>query len=162
MITADTFKSAMRRLAGGVNIITACGPEGPLGITATAVTSLSSEPPSLLCCVNRASALENAIRADGRFCINVLRSEHVGLARRFAGMEGISGTARFEVGFWDQRPDLAPALADSLVALQCELVDVVEAHSHSIFIGQISEVALGHGDPLVYCGGEFARLEAIA
>ncbi|MDN5746353.1 MAG: flavin reductase family protein [Nocardioidaceae bacterium] len=163
MIDSDRFKQAMRRLAGGVNIVTSHDESGPLGITATAVTSLSCEPASVLCCINQSSALERAIRAEGTFGINVLRSEHVGLARRFAGMGGIAGAARFDVGLWERTSHRAPTLADSLVALQCELVEVVEAHTHSVFIGNIAEVLLGDsGEPLVYCDGSFSRLEAIA
>jgi flavin reductase (DIM6/NTAB) family NADH-FMN oxidoreductase RutF len=59
-ISGEDFKLAMRRLAGGVSIISGAGPDGPLGDTATAVTSSMAEPPSILCCLNRSLELETA------------------------------------------------------------------------------------------------------
>ena len=59
-ISGEDFKLAMRRLAGGVSIISGAGPDGPLGVTATAVTSLTAEPPSVLCCLNRSLANSNS------------------------------------------------------------------------------------------------------
>lgn len=164
-VDSASFRSGMRRLAGGVNIITVQGPEGPLGITATAVMSVSADPPTALCCVNRESRLERVIREQGRYCINVLRAEHADLANRFAGMGGISGPERFTEGSWTGRRgvDSAPSLADSLVTFECDLLEVVSAHTHSLFIGLVTDVTVGDGgEPLVYCDGTFSRLEAIA
>ena len=75
-VGADEFRTAMRRLAAGVSIISAPSPKGPLGITATAVTSLTAEPPSLLCCVNKNLLVGDAIRSMGRYAVNVLGQEH--------------------------------------------------------------------------------------
>src|SRR5271167_2617666 len=90
-ISGEEFRSAMRRLAGGVSIVSGAGPAGPLGVTATAVTSLTAEPPSVLCCLNRALDLESAVKATGTFAVNMLRADHHDLAKRFAGMHGVSG-----------------------------------------------------------------------
>src|SRR5246127_1155804 len=94
-ISAEDFRLAMRRLAGGVSIISGAGPDGPLGVTATAVTSLTAEPPSILCCLNRSLELEAAVKETGRFAVNMLRTDHHDLAERFAGMHGVRGSAEF-------------------------------------------------------------------
>src|SRR5246127_2844859 len=94
-VNGEDFRLAMRRLAGGVSIISGAGPDGPLGVTATAVTSLTAEPPSVLCCLNRSLQLEQAVKETGRFGVNMLRTDHHDLAERFAGMHGVRGSAEF-------------------------------------------------------------------
>jgi flavin reductase len=158
-VSADDFRSAMRRLAGGVSIISGAGPDGPLGVTATAVTSLTAEPPSILCCLNRSLTLESAVKETGRFAVNMLRADHHELAKRFAGMHGARGSAKFEQGNWTILPSDVPALSDSLVTFDCRVGDIVEVGTHSIFVGLITEAHFGDsGDPLVYCNGAFASL----
>jgi flavin reductase (DIM6/NTAB) family NADH-FMN oxidoreductase RutF len=162
MIGTDEFRSAMRHLAAGVSIISANSAEGPIGITATAVTSLTPDPPSILCCVNKNLSVSNAIRESRRFGLHILRVEHRGLAARFAGMGGVRGTEKFGEGAWVQTDNGAPALADSLVSFDCSLDRAIEAGTHHILIGLISRVRFGdHGDPLVYCDGNFASLLAV-
>src|ERR1700752_1674154 len=100
VISSDDFRLAMRRLAGGVSIISGAGPDGPLGVTATAVTSLTADPPSILCCLNRSLELETAVKDTGKFGVNMLRADHHDLAKRGAGMAGGRGSAKFEQGNW--------------------------------------------------------------
>ena len=158
-ISGEEFRSAMRRLAGGVSIVSGVGPDGPLGVTATAVTSLTAEPPSLLCCLNRSLDLQAAVTETGRFAVNMLRADHHELAKRFAGMHGVRGSAKFEQGNWTILPSDVPALSDSLVSFDCRVDDIVEVGTHSIFVGLIADVHFGEsGDPLVYCNGTFAGL----
>ncbi len=158
-VTGDDFRLAMRRLAGGVSIISSFGPDGPLGVTATAVTSLTAEPPSVLCCLNRSLELETAVKDTGRFCVNMLRADHHDLAKRFAGMHGVRGSAKFEQGNWTILPSDVPALCDSLVSFDCRVGEILEVGTHSIFVGLIDDVHFGEsGDPLVYCNGAFAGL----
>jgi flavin reductase len=158
-ISAEDFRFAMRRLAGGVSIISGAGPDGPLGVTATAVTSLSAEPPSIVCCLNRSLELESAVKQTGRFGVNMLRADHHDLAQRFAGMHGVRGSAKFEQGNWTILPSDVPALFDSLVTFDCRVDDIVEVGTHSIFVGLITQAHFGEsGDPLVYCNGTFASL----
>ena len=158
-VTGDDFRLAMRRLAGGVSIISAAGPNGPLGVTATAVTSLTADPPSALCCLNRSLDLEAIVKETGRFAVNMLRADHRGLAERFAGMHGVRGPAKFEQGNWTTLPSDVPALSDSLVSFDCRVDDILEVGTHTIFIGLIDGIYFGEsGDPLVYCNGAFACL----
>lgn len=158
-ISGEDFRFAMRRLAGGVSIISGAGPDGPLGVTATAVTSLTAEPPSLLCCLNRSLELEAAVKQTGRFGVNMLRADHHDLAMRFAGMGGVRGCAKFEQGNWTILQRDVPALSDSLVSFDCRVDEILEVGTHSIFVGLIADVHFGEsGDPLVYCNGAFASL----
>src|ERR1700757_1305438 len=158
-ISGEDFKLAMRRLAGGVSIISGIGPDGPLGVTATAVTSLTAEPPSVLCCLNRSLELETAVKETGRFGVNMLRADHHDLAMRFAGMHGVRGSAKFEQGDWRMLSSEVPALSDSLVSFDCRVGEIFEVGTHSVFVGLIDDVSFGDlGGPLVYCNGAFAGL----
>ncbi|BBX63632.1 flavin oxidoreductase [Mycobacterium saskatchewanense] len=158
-ISTEEFRLAMRRLAGAVSIVSGAGPDGPLGVTATAVTSLTAEPASLLCCLNRALQLEAAVKRIGWFSVSVLRADHHDLAKRFAGMHGVRGGAKFEQGGWTTRHGEVPALLDSLVSFDCRVEDIVEVGTHSIFVGVITAAHFGEpGDPLLYCNGTFASL----
>src|SRR6201992_3000882 len=132
-ISGEDFKLAMRRLAGGVSIISGIGPDGPLGVTATAVTSLTAEPPSVLCCLNRSLELESAVKETGRFAGNRLRADPHDRAKRFAGMHGVRGSAKFEQGDWTILPSDVPALFDSLVSFDCRVAALLEVGRHSVF-----------------------------
>jgi flavin reductase len=82
---SDAFRNAMRRFAATVSIIS-CACEGSrYGMSATAITSLSADPPSLLVCVNKSAATHRALRRGGRFCVNVLRSFHSELSQACSG-----------------------------------------------------------------------------
>jgi flavin reductase (DIM6/NTAB) family NADH-FMN oxidoreductase RutF len=162
MIDTDEFRAGMRRLAAGVSIISGCGPTGPLGITATAVTSLTPDPPSVLCCVNRGLALESAIQSSHAFAVNMLRADHHHLARRFAGMDGVRGTEKFDQGAWTTLPSGVPALADSLVTFDCQVQQIVVVGTHSILVGVITAIHFGEaGGPLLYCDGAFGGLNPL-
>ena len=161
-ISGEDFRLAMRRLAGGVSIISGAGPDGPLGVTATAVVSLTAEPPSVLCCLNRSLALETVVKETGRFAVNMLRADHHDLAQRFAGMHGVRGSAKFEQGNWEILPTDVPGLSDSLVTFDCRVDGILEVGTHSVFVGLIDEVFFGEsGDPLVYCNGTFSSLNPL-
>jgi flavin reductase len=89
----------------------------------------------------------------------MLRADHHDLAKRFAGMAGVSGSAKFEQGDWTILSSDVPALADSLVTFDCRVDDLLEVGTHSIFVGLITQAQFGNsGDPLVYCNGAFASL----
>ncbi|MDY6998691.1 MAG: flavin reductase family protein [Actinomycetota bacterium] len=161
-VGADEFRAAMRRLAAGVSIISAASPQGPLGITATAVTSLSAEPPSLLCCVNKNLAVGEVIASMGRYAVNLLGREHCPLARRFAGMDGARGSEKFTAGDWEYTAGGVPRLADSLVSFECDVDRVIEAGTHYVLIGLITDIRTSTvGDPLIYCDGTFSGVLAL-
>lgn len=149
----------MRRLAGGVTIITTTHDGQINGLTATAVTSLTAEPPQLLVCVNRSAAAHDLIRRGARLCVNALALEHRALAGRFAGIDGVHGPERFEAGDWTRLTTGAPVLADALAAFDCEIADAVDVATHTIFICRVVDVrARGDGEALIYESGSFGGI----
>ena len=82
------YRAAMRRFASTVTIITAADPERHHGMTATAVTSLSMSPPSLVICLNQKTLLHDIVYRALRFCVNVLHRDQMALSAAFSGGEG--------------------------------------------------------------------------
>ena len=139
MADPESFRSGMRHLAAHVCLITTISPNGlRSGLTATAVCSVSPDPPTLLCCVNRQIAPFAAIRESGIFAVNVLGVEDRELAERFAG--NIQGEARFETGRWTTRITGAPLLETALATFDCRLTRLEEVATHGILFGEILAV----------------------
>lgn len=158
---AAEFKRGMRRLAAGVTIITTAHDGKRHGLTATAVTSLSADPPQLLVCVNRQAGAHDLIHAGERFCVNVLGQRHQPLAARFAN-HTIREDERFRAGQWITLVTGAPVLADALASFDCEVLERVRSASHTIYIGRVVGVrARERGEPLLYESGGYAGLRVL-
>ncbi|HSI41434.1 MAG TPA: flavin reductase family protein [Xanthobacteraceae bacterium] len=156
---AETFRQAMRQFAGGVAIVTAGTGADRTGLTATAITSLSAEPSALVVCVNRSASAWPLILREQAFGVNLLAVGHVGLAKRFAGVDGVKGAARYEQGLWTRLETGVPVLADALAAFDCAVEEVFERHSHAVLIGRVRAVHAGlPGDPLLYWQGGYRSL----
>lgn len=158
-IDVETFKAGMRQLTAGVCLITTQGADGQRsGLTATAVCSVSAEPPLLLVCINQKTGTYQAIRNAGRFAVNVLAKEQVDLSNRFAS--AVVGDERFHHGEWGSLATGAPVLAGALASFDCVLTQVSDMGSHGVFFGEIQAVALrgDDGDPLLYGEGNYGTL----
>lgn len=156
MADAESFRTGMRHLAAHVCLITTVGADGARsGLTATAVCSVSADPPTLLCCVNRQIAPFAAIRESGVFAVNVLGVNDRDLAERFAGV--IQGEARFETGAWTSLVTGAPVLESALATFDCRLTRLEEVATHGIVFGEILTVRShsSQTDPLLYAQGAF-------
>ena len=163
-ISVDQFKHGMRRLGGAVNIVTSSHDGIRAGLTATAVTSLSADPPRLLACVNRQGATYDIISRGRTLAVNVLGVHHKDLAMRFAGMSGEPETERFDDGNWSSGADGAPILDSALVSFDCEVDSIMDVGSHGIVIGNIRSVIIPEEEnysPLCYADGAWAKLENI-
>jgi flavin reductase (DIM6/NTAB) family NADH-FMN oxidoreductase RutF len=146
---ASAFRTVMRSYAATVTIITASEGGRRHGMTATAVTSLSLEPPSLLVCVNRKTLLHDILLSARRFCVNVLTHQQSALSVAFSG--ALAPEARFAVGTWDRSRDGIDFLRDAQARLFCRKVAMLPFGTHAIVIGEVDEVGLGETvEPLLY------------
>ena len=153
-VTPQVFREVMGRLAGGVTVVTALGVgHEPHGFTATAVCSVSMDPPLVLVCVGREAHTPRAIRSSGRYALNLLHSGDASASDRFAG----SGEHKFEGVEWRAAPDGSPLLPDVLAWLECDVEQYVEAGDHTIFIGRVSAGSVDRPDavPLIHFGGRY-------
>ncbi|WP_426954331.1 flavin reductase family protein [Muricoccus radiodurans] len=161
-LDAAAFRGAMRNLAGGVAIVTTGQGDDRRGLTMTAITSVSADPPSLLVCINAASGSHDAVLRHGSFAVNVLGPEHADLALRFAGQAGLHGVARFEGEVWEVGLTGAPLLSSALCSLDCALDVHQRAGSHGIFIGRVKTARHRFGEPLLNFQGGFRALAVSA
>lgn len=150
---AHDFRQAMRRVASTVNVISICVDGQPMGITATAMSSLAMDPPSLLVCINQAAAIYGSLQDVSHFGVNVLHRDQEHLAQMFAdrGQHHLRFNSGWEIG--EGRP---PRLIDAQAALTCRRIDHHQFGTHSIFIGVVEEVMLRDAvDPLLYVDGRY-------
>jgi flavin reductase (DIM6/NTAB) family NADH-FMN oxidoreductase RutF len=155
MVTSVEFKDGMRQLSGAVSIVTTLNEGVPAGMTATAVCSLTADPPQLLVCINKSATAYHPIRTARRFAVNVLSSEDLGTARRFSVGDMKS---RFEVGLWRPLASGNPALQSALVTFDCSLCNDIPVETHSILIGRVEEIVLrSKSTPLIYLDGQYGH-----
>lgn len=159
-ISENEFKLGMRELAATVNIITTIHKGKKEGLTATAVCSVSAEPPQLLICVNSEAQGHELIKIAKKFALNILKRDQENIANRFAGLDGADRSERFNIGSWSEITTGAPCLDRALVNFDCEVVQHISAGTHSIFIGHIigCRTENNGGSPLIYGKGEFTGL----
>jgi 3-hydroxy-9,10-secoandrosta-1,3,5(10)-triene-9,17-dione monooxygenase reductase component len=145
----------MATLPTGVTVVSAGGAEGPAGATANAVCSLSIDPMLMLACLDRGSRTLLAVQAADRFGVSVLHSGQEEIARAFATKAPVA--EKWEGVAWTDRGGL-PAIDDALLWIACELRDVVSAGDHVIVTGEVTDLLVGDGIPLVFHGGEYRPL----
>jgi 4-nitrophenol 2-monooxygenase / 4-nitrocatechol 4-monooxygenase, reductase component len=154
----DAYREAAGHFTTGVAVITTLHEGRRYGVTASAVSSLSLDPPMLLVCLHRSLATRDAVVAAGRFAVNVLAEDHAALAMQFAtrAPDKFAGVA-LEEGL-----DGVPLLSDALAHLQCTVVDPVDAATHTVLLAEVDGVAVAEGSPLAYFRGSFGRFEMAA
>jgi flavin reductase (DIM6/NTAB) family NADH-FMN oxidoreductase RutF len=152
---SEDFKQAMRRLATTIAIVTTGTGENWSGMAATAVTSVTSDPPTVLVAVNRSASLSPVLQAEQRFCINLLAERHRDLVGIFSG--GKSGIDRFSTGGWVASNEGLPVLPDAVASLICTTQMTLGVATHTLFIGQVQRI-VNHPsiDPLIWVDGCFA------
>jgi flavin reductase (DIM6/NTAB) family NADH-FMN oxidoreductase RutF len=159
-VSPGEFRGAMRHLAGGVSVITVGRGKDITGMTVTSVSSLSVEPPTLIVCVNRESSSWPLLKQHGFFGVNILTSDQLEIAERFAGKDGLKGAARFAGAQWSARVSGVPLLAGALAAIDCEVEDIVERHSHAIVIGRVLDLQLSpRTAALAYWQGQYVAID---
>jgi len=152
----DQFRQAMRRLASTVTIVTTRNKGVIAGMTASAVTSLSMAPPSLLVCVNKTAGLHSSISSADYFCVNILRHGQGEISNAFAGK--LTAEQRFDVGSWGHDKSV-PYLRDAQAAIFCKRATVYEHGTHSIIVGEAVELMLGDPiTPLVHVDGRYSAV----
>jgi flavin reductase (DIM6/NTAB) family NADH-FMN oxidoreductase RutF len=159
-ISSDEFRGAMRHLTGGVSVITVGQGKDITGMTVTSVSSLSVEPPTLIVSINRESSSWPILKRQGFFGVNILAADQLDVAERFTGKGGVKGADRFSGAQWTTRISGVPLLAGALAAIDCEVEDIVERHSHAIVIGRGLDIQTsGHTAALAYWQGRYVAVD---
>jgi flavin reductase (DIM6/NTAB) family NADH-FMN oxidoreductase RutF len=159
-VSPADFRGAMRRLTGGVSIITAGRGKDVTGMTVTSVTSLAVDPPTLLVSINREASSFPLIRRYGAFGVNILAADQLDVAERFAGKGGLKGADRFAGSRWITAVSGVPLLAGALSAVDCEVEEIVERHSHGIVIGRVRDIKnSARTAALAYWHGQYVAVD---
>ncbi len=136
------YRNAMSRLGAAVNIITTDGAAGRAGFTASAVCSVTDEPPTLLMCLNRSASVYDAFNANGVLCVNVLASGHQALSARFGGKTPMA--ERFAMARWHTLETGAPALEGAIASFDCRIVSRTNVGSHDVLFCRVASIADTH------------------
>lgn len=142
-----TYRDAMARYAGHVQLVTTTLHGQRRGIVVTAACSVSDHPPTLLVCINHDNLKNKIFFESGIFALNTLAAHHQSLSHAFSGLEKLDMEARFAMGDWDQMVTGAPALTDALATHDCRIIDIKPVATHSIVIGEVLSVRLGEKKP---------------
>ena len=163
MIGPDDFRRLLGHFASGVTVVTTRDSQGrPAGLTASAFTSVSLNPPMILVCVAQNAQSYEALQGADRFAVNILGQGQETLSNRFA-TKSSSAAEKFEgIGY---KPGMLglPILADALASLECTTVHAYPGGDHTIFVGRIEAGASREGDgaePLLYYRGRYRQLSS--
>ena len=159
-VSSGDFRGAMRHLAGGVSVITAGRGKDMTGMTVTSVSSLSVDPPTLIVSINRGSSSWPILKRLGVFGVNILTADQLDIAERFTGKDGLKGADRFTGAEWMTRVSGVPLLVGALAAVDCEVEEIVERHSHAIVIGRVMDLQLSSRTAaLAYWQGQYVAID---
>ncbi|MDY6551328.1 flavin reductase [Acinetobacter faecalis] len=150
MIEATDFRNAMSLLTTAVNVVTTEGASGLHGFTASAVCSVTDTPPTLLVCMNQASRSYAHFIENKTLCVNVLGAQHEQISNAFASSK-LSSEDRFKLGAWTTLETGSPVLEDALVSFDCEIEQIQEVGTHSVFMCRVVAIKQSQQDEsLVY------------
>ena len=157
MDVREALKLGLRRLARSVAIISCSDEHRKYAMTATAVSELSLDPPSMLVCINKSASIHRPIEAGQMFCINVLSRSQQEISALCGGKA--RGAERFNHEDWRISEDGVPFLANADAVFQCRPRQRLMFGTHEVFIGEVVCVLTSPTpDPLLYVGGGYASV----
>jgi flavin reductase (DIM6/NTAB) family NADH-FMN oxidoreductase RutF len=153
----EEFKKALQLWASGVAVVTSQSEKfGVRGMTVTAFSSVSAEPPQILVCLNQSADTGEGIDESKRFAVNILNARQQDVSNQFSG--GSSQEERFASTRWSVGVTDVPILDESIMSLECKVIEKVRAGSHWIIIGEIEEITCRPGEPLLYFRSHYRQL----
>ena len=162
-VSAEEFREALSRVASSVSIVSTDGEHGIAGFTCSAVCSVTDDPPTIMVCVNRKSAANAIIKANGVLCVSSLGAEQVELSQMFAGVGRVPMNERFASPHWGVLATGSPYCTQSRVALDCRVADIREVGTHSVIFAEVlSTVHATGGQPLIYHSRNYATIRHVA
>lgn len=154
-VSKDEFRAAMSRFVSGVTVVTALGTDSlPSGITVSAFSSVSLDPPLVLACVDKRASLHDCLTEGKQFAVNILAEDQEHLSRRFASKD----QQRFELTGYRSGSGGAPLLEGALAHIQCRVLHAYPGGDHTIIVGEVESVSAGEDRPLAYYRGDYSQL----
>ncbi|MEO7658377.1 MAG: flavin reductase family protein [Pyrinomonadaceae bacterium] len=151
-VSEDEFRNALSCFASGVNVVTTIDAVGNLhGLTVSAFCSVSLSPPLILICIEKSTASHYAFQESKGFVVNVLNESQALISELFA----TPLDDKFRDVKFSSSVDGFPVLSDTLAHLECRIVKTLDGGDHSIFLGEVENVVVKNGDPLLYFKGQY-------
>lgn len=158
MVDTTGFRNSMAMLGGAVSIITTDGPAGRFGFTASAVCSVTDQPPTLLVCMNRSSFSNVHFKSNGVLSVNVLTPDHREVSGVFSN-RNLDTEQRFSAASWSTLESGSPLLDEALVSFDCRIAQAHEVGSHTIFYCEVLGIRNGESqEGLVYFNRAYHQL----
>lgn len=154
LVDQTVFRDVAGHFATGVTVITSTDGEAPAGTTASAVASLSMDPPMMLICLNRTSATHDVVANSRVFGVNILAQNQAGTAMQFAR----KGTDKFAGVDWTEAAGKVPWIDGALASIACRVVDTAAGGTHTVFMGEVLDAEAFPGEPLTYYRGRFGEI----
>ncbi len=152
-VDPTTMRAVLGHFVSGVAVITADGPDGPIGFTCQSFASLSLDPPLVSFAPARTSSTWPRIREIGRFCVNVLAEDHEHHSTGFAR----SGVDKFTGVAWRPAPSGAPVLAGVTAWIDCTLWQEYDGGDHTIAVAHVHDLGADPGRlPLLFYRGRYS------
>lgn len=153
------FKDILRTVVGSVSIVASGRGPDRRGLTVTAAVSLCVEPPMVLVCINRNAEAHDVILKSGAFSWNVLSTDHVRLAERFAAMDGSKGASRFSDAEWGEMATGSPVLLQSVCSFDCNVQGTMQVGTHTVITGAVvAQSCRKEKTALIYSLGKFGQI----
>jgi flavin reductase (DIM6/NTAB) family NADH-FMN oxidoreductase RutF len=160
MVLKQLYRDGMARFAAAVNIVTTSGPAGTAGFTASAVCSVTDDPPTVVVCLNRASQMHTLFQENGVFCVSTLASDQRELAEMFSRRMGVPMSDRFALPHWEKLHTGAPAVRDALACFDCRITLVQEIGTHFVLFGEVQEIRVSdRASALLYVNRAYREME---
>jgi flavin reductase (DIM6/NTAB) family NADH-FMN oxidoreductase RutF len=154
-VSKDEFRRALGHFPSGVTVVTSKCEDGVLrGITVSAFSSLSLDPPLVLICIDKRASLHDHLKEGGHFAVNILAEDQELISRRFASKE----VDRFEGLGYREGGTGAPLISGALASMECRIVHSYPGGDHTIVVGEVLATEVGAGGPLAYFRGGYVRL----
>lgn len=153
----NDFITAMANMPAPVAIVTTGAEGARVGMTVSAVSSLSVDPPSILVCINKNATAYADVIANRRFGVNIVHFEQADITLHFAQKD----VDRFSHGQWQQSRTDVPLLTGAAAAIACTIAAEYDGFSHAILVGRVDEIILATGEtihPVAYANRKFRKV----
>ena len=154
-VSQEEFRQVLGRFASGVTVVTCNSDDGnPCGLTVSAFSSLSLEPPLVLICIDRRASVYENLKDGSYFAVNVLAQDQESVSRRFASRDA----DRFKgIGYREGKTG-APLIDGALACIECRVVSSCPGGDHTIFVGEVESSEVNDGKPLLYFRGGYSGI----
>jgi flavin reductase (DIM6/NTAB) family NADH-FMN oxidoreductase RutF len=155
-IDTESFRDVLRSWASGVTVVTTRAGDKMHGMTVSAFSSVSLDPPLVLVCANQSSTTHGVIEEGGLFTVNILAAHQADISNVFASSE--NEDSRLESVSWSEGETGTPLIDEALACLECRVTSAHQEGSHTIYVGQVAAVHTTDAEPLLYYQGGYRAL----